>query len=69
MDMPYKNFLKKAIDVMEKFNDSNMLAGMSELLTAKQKTWAKAKLKSGPNNGKIFYNSTSYRSSSIRALR
>lgn len=46
MDMTYKDFLKKAIDAMEKLNDSNILAGMGELLTEKQKVWAKAKLKS-----------------------
>ena len=44
--MTYKDFLKKAIDVMEKFNDRNILGGMGELLTEKQKAWAKAKLKS-----------------------
>ena len=31
---------------MEKFNDRNILGGMGELLTEKQKAWAKAKLKS-----------------------
>ena len=31
---------------MEKFDDSNILSGMGELLTEKQKVWAKAKLKS-----------------------
>ena len=41
----YKEFLKKAIAVMEKFDDRNILAGMGELLTEKQKSWAKAKLK------------------------
>lgn len=46
MGMTYKEFLKKAIAVMEKLNDSDMLAGMGELLTGKQKAWVKAKLKS-----------------------
>ena len=46
MGMPYKEFLQKAIVVMEKFDDNNMLSGMGELLTEKQKAWAKAKLKS-----------------------
>ena len=44
--MTYKDFINKAIDVMEKFNDRNILSGMGELLTEKQKTWARAKLKS-----------------------
>ncbi|MEK7607431.1 MAG: nucleotidyl transferase AbiEii/AbiGii toxin family protein [Patescibacteria group bacterium] len=42
----YADFLKKCIDVMEKFDDNNVLSGMGELLTEKQKAWAKAKLKS-----------------------
>ncbi|MFA5954478.1 MAG: nucleotidyl transferase AbiEii/AbiGii toxin family protein [Patescibacteria group bacterium] len=42
----YAEFLKKCIDVMEKFDDSNVLSGMGELLTEKQKAWAKTKLKS-----------------------
>lgn len=46
MGMTYKDFLKKTIDVVEKFNDRNILEGMGELLTEKQKAWAKAKLKS-----------------------
>ena len=46
MGVSYVEFLKKCIDVMEKFNDSNILAGQGELLTEKQKDWARAKLKS-----------------------
>lgn len=46
MGISYAEFLKKCIDVMEKFDDSNVLSGMGELLTEKQKAWAKAKLKS-----------------------
>lgn len=46
MDMSYAEFLKKAIVAVEKFDDSNILSGMGELLTEKQKDWAKAKLKS-----------------------
>src|SRR3989344_1151594 len=42
----YVDFLKKCIDVMEKFDDNNILSGMGELLTEKQKSWAKTKLKS-----------------------
>lgn len=46
MSVSYADFLKKCIDVMEKFDDSNILSGMGELLTLKQKVWTKAKLKS-----------------------
>ncbi|MFA6405001.1 MAG: nucleotidyl transferase AbiEii/AbiGii toxin family protein [Candidatus Paceibacterota bacterium] len=45
MGVSYVDFLKKCIEVMEKFDDSNILSGMGELLTEKQKAWAKAKLK------------------------
>jgi len=46
MVVTYKEFLEKSISVMEKFDDGDILAGMGELLTEKQKAWAKAKLKS-----------------------
>jgi len=46
MGMSYAEFLKKAIEAMEKFNDGNILSGMGELLTEKQKDWVKTKLKS-----------------------
>ena len=46
MGVTYKEFLKKAIAVMEKFDDKDIIAGMGEILTEKQKAWAKAKLKS-----------------------
>jgi len=46
MGVSYAEFLKKCIEGMEKFDDSNILSGMGELLTEKQKAWAKAKLKS-----------------------
>ena len=46
MNMPYSEFLKKCIDVMEKFDDINILSGMGELLNDKQKIWVKTKLKS-----------------------
>ena len=46
-DARYTKDLKKCIDVVEKFGDSNVLSGMGELLlTEKQKAWVKAKLKS-----------------------
>jgi len=44
--MTYKEFLKKAIAIMEKFDDNDILAGMGELLTEKQKAWVRVKLKS-----------------------
>ena len=43
--MSYKEFLKKAIDLTEKLNSADMLAGMGELLSEKQKDWVKTKLK------------------------
>ena len=46
MGMTYKRFLEKSIGVMEKFDDRDILAGMGELLTEKQKAWVKTKLKS-----------------------
>lgn len=46
MGVSYAEFLKKCIDAMEKFNNNNILSGMGELLTDKQKAWVKAKLKS-----------------------
>lgn len=46
MGITYVEFLKKCIKVMDKFDDSNILSGIGELLTEKQKLWAKAKLKS-----------------------
>lgn len=46
MLMSYKEFLEKTTEIMEKFNDTDILNGMGELLTEKQKSWVKAKLKS-----------------------
>jgi len=46
MGVSYADFLKKCIEELEKLDDSNILSGMGELLTEKQKSWAKAKLKS-----------------------
>lgn len=46
MGVSYSEFLKKCIDGMEKFDDNNILAGQGELLTEKQKDWARTKLKS-----------------------
>lgn len=46
MNVSYKEFLKNAIKAVEKVDERDILAGMGELLTEKQKTWAKTKLKS-----------------------
>ena len=46
MGVSYAEFLKNCVDVMEKFDDSNILSGMGELLIEKQKDWVKTKLKS-----------------------
>lgn len=45
MGVTYKEFLKKAVVIMEKFEDRDILAGMGELLTEKQKVWARENLK------------------------
>ena len=45
MGVTYKEFLKKAIAVMEKFDDRDILTGMGELLSEKQKLWARENLK------------------------
>ena len=44
--MSFKEFLQKCVDSLEKISDQNILSGMGELLDAKQKDWARAKLKS-----------------------
>ena len=41
----FKNYLKKCIAFVEKYNDKYILQGMGELLTEKQKAWVKADLK------------------------
>lgn len=46
MGMSYKEFLGKTFDLIKKFDDKDILAGMGELLTEKQKAWAREKLKS-----------------------
>jgi len=43
--MPYKKFLEKCIEALSKMDNNNILAGMGELLTEKQKDWVKTKLK------------------------
>jgi len=44
--MPLKDFLQKCIEVLGKLPDRDILAGMGELLDAKQKDWVRAKLRS-----------------------
>jgi hypothetical protein len=43
--MPYKDFLKRCIDSLEKVSDRGILSGMGELLDEKQKAWVKSKLR------------------------
>lgn len=44
MKMPYKEFLNNAIIALERFESRDILGGMGELLTTKQKAWTKANL-------------------------
>ncbi|MBU4481739.1 nucleotidyl transferase AbiEii/AbiGii toxin family protein, partial [Patescibacteria group bacterium] len=43
--MPFKEFLGKCIEKLEKLPERSILSGIGELLDEKQKTWAKANLK------------------------
>ena len=45
INLPYKEFLQKCISELEGMVNNNILNGMGELLTEKQKDWTKAKLK------------------------
>ena len=45
-NVTFKDFLTTSIEKLEKMPDRGILAGMGELLDAKQKAWAKARLKS-----------------------
>ena len=42
--MPFRDFLQKCIEALEKLPNRDILAGMGELLDEKQKAWVKAKL-------------------------
>lgn len=42
--MPFKDFLKKCLFLLEKMDGKNILAGMGEILDAKQKAWVKTHL-------------------------
>lgn len=44
MNMSYKEFITKCIKMLEKVKSSELLAGMGELLTDKQKIWVKTNL-------------------------
>jgi hypothetical protein len=43
--LAFSKFLDESIDALETFQDQSILNGLGELLTEKQKAWAKAKLK------------------------
>ena len=44
-EMSFKEFLQKLIVALEGFNDHNILDGLGELITEKQKDWVRKKLK------------------------
>ena len=44
-EMSFRDFLQKCIEALEKLPDRGILAGMGELLDAKQKAWAKVSLR------------------------
>jgi hypothetical protein len=44
-DISMKIFLQKCIDMLTSLSDRGILSGIGELLDAKQKTWAKEKLR------------------------
>lgn len=43
--LSFKNFLRQGIGLLEKMGDRQILAGMGEILTDKQKAWVKAHLR------------------------
>jgi hypothetical protein len=43
--MPYKKFIEVCIKELEKMNNNNILHGLGELITEKQKAWVRSKLK------------------------
>ena len=45
VNMPFKEFLSKCVEKLEKLPKRSILAGMGELLDKKQKAWAKKSLK------------------------
>ena len=44
-NMSFKDFLETSLELLEKIDNKNILAGMGEVLTDKQKAWVKNKLK------------------------
>ena len=44
-NMSFKDFLETSLELLEKIDNKNILAGMGEVLTDKQKVWVKNKLK------------------------
>ena len=44
-DLSVQQFLEQCIDLLEKISDRGILSGIGELLDAKQKAWAKEKLR------------------------
>jgi len=45
MKMPYEKFLMILIDALEKFDDSQILSGLGELLSIEQRSWVQRNLK------------------------
>lgn len=45
-NMSMRQFIKTCIDLLNKMSDRGILSGIGELLDAKQKLWAKEKLRS-----------------------
>ena len=43
--LSFKDFLETSLELLEKIDNKNILAGMGEVLTDKQKVWVKNKLK------------------------
>jgi predicted nucleotidyltransferase component of viral defense system len=43
--MPFRDFLETCCGLLEKVDNKNILSGMGEVLTEKQKAWVKSKLK------------------------
>ena len=44
VNLPFKDYLEKCIQKLEKMSNRNILNGIGELLNVKQKTWVKANL-------------------------
>jgi predicted nucleotidyltransferase component of viral defense system len=44
-NLSFKDFLEKSVELLEKIDNKSILSGMGEVLTEKQKSWVKNKLK------------------------